>query len=557
MTKVFVGKIDCPRCGGHESLNMWEEDGERTGYCFRESHDENSQGSKYFSTQALSEIPESDVPYIEKEPANLDWIQELATKDNPTRGLKAGAYRHFGIKHGLSTADGRTIAETYYPRRQGAEVKSYKVRVHNPKEFFCMGSSRGCDPFGWREALEVGGYTLYVTEGEEDAVALYTAWMRVKKQKVAVVSLNQGTNSTIKTLQPILPDIMSKFKQVVYAGDMDSAGDTGTRDIRALFPSEYTVKVATYTENDANAMVLAGKEQELVQACYNASSPLAQGVIRPTEDMFDSIKQAPEFGYSYPWPTLTKLTRGERKGEVYYWGAPPKQGKSTIVNLLGMHNVRQHNRRILLIKPEEQPENTLRRFAGAIVGKVFHDPEVVVNPDDVDKAQGLIGDRVHILDRWQSIRWEDTRQLIREEVLGQGTEVVYIDPLTNFTVGMNGSERNDFLISMTRELSEDAANYGFTAHVFCHLNTAPKGDRQWNQGRVPTSDDFQGSRAMAQACHMMIGIQGWKLTEGDDKDFFNSQRVLHILEEREYGVSDSIPLQWYSSKGLLLEKNDD
>ena len=557
MTKVFVGKIDCPRCGGHESLNMWEEDGERTGYCFRENHDENSQGSKYFSTQALSEIPESDVPYIEKEPANLDWIQELATKDNPTRGLKAGAYRHFGVKHGLSTTDGRTIAETYYPRRQGAEVKSYKVRVHNPKEFFCMGSSRGCDPFGWREALEVGGYTLYVTEGEEDAVALYTAWMRIKKQKVAVVSLNHGTSSVIKTLQPILPDIMSKFKQVVYAGDMDSAGDTGTRDIRALFPSEYTVKIATYTENDANAMVLTGKEQELVQACYNASSPLAQGVIRPTEDMFDSIKQAPEFGYSYPWPTLTKLTRGERKGEVYYWGAPPKQGKSTIVNLLGMHNVRQHNRRILLIKPEEQPENTLRRFAGAIVGKVFHDPEVVVNPDDVDKAQGLIGDRVHILDRWQSIRWEDTRQLIREEVLGQGTEVVYIDPLTNFTVGMSGSGRNDFLISMTRELSEDAANYGFTAHVFCHFNKAPKGDKQWNQGRVPTSDDFQGSSAMAQACHMMIGIQGWKLTDGDDKDFFNSQRVLHILEEREYGVSDSIPLQWYSSKGLLLEKNDD
>ena len=61
----------------------------------------------------------------------------------------------------------------------------------------------------------------------------------------------------------------------------------------------------------------------------------------------------------------------------------------------------------------------------------------------------------------------------------------------------------------------------------------------------------------AQACNMMIGIQGWKLTSGEDKEYFNSQRVLHILEEREYGVSDSIELVWHPSKGKLKQQEHD
>lgn len=548
----FLGKIDCPSCGREQALNMWEEDGERTGYCF---HDD---CKTYYNTKALSEIPESDVPYVEKEPQDITWISSLQSRDNPERGLMRGAYSHFGVKHGVSTQDGRTITDTYYPLRDSSHVVTgYKVRLHNPKKFYALGTVRKALPFGWKEALEIGGYALYITEGEEDAVAVFTAWMREKKQKVSAISLKQGSSSVVKSLQPILKEIMAKFKQVVFLPDADDAGSTATKDIRALFPAEYPVLIASYTEKDANEMILAGKEKELVNACYRASVPLSAGVLQPTQELFEELKKPLEFGLSYPWSKLTKLTRGQRKGEVYYWGAPPKMGKTTIVNHLAGWNIVEHKQRVLIISPESPPKATLRKLSGSLVNRIFHDPNIKVNPEDIDKASQLIGDRLHIFDKWQTPNWKDTRQLIAEEVLGQQVETVYIDPLTNFTVGMSGSERNDFLITMTRELAEDAANYGYTAHVFCHYNKAPKGDKQWNQGRVPTSDDFQGSSSMAQACHMMIGLQGWKLTEGDEKEFFNSQRILHILEEREYGVSDSIPLQWYESQGKLKEREDD
>jgi len=104
MSGSFVGKIDCPKCGNENSLNMWEEDGVRTGYCFHHSC------KSYFNERALSEVHDSDVAYIEKEPYDISWIDSLQSMDNPIRGLKRGAYAHFGIKHGVITQDGRTLA---------------------------------------------------------------------------------------------------------------------------------------------------------------------------------------------------------------------------------------------------------------------------------------------------------------------------------------------------------------------------------------------------------------------------------------------------------------
>jgi hypothetical protein len=552
MSGSCVARIACPTCGDENSLQVFEEDGVRTGYCFQPTC------KTYYNTQALSSLPDSDVEYIPQEPKCIKWVDGLGTYDHPARGLKGGSYKHFGVKHGVSTRDGKTLTETYYPRRIKHDTTGYKVRLHDPKKFYTVGSVKNAEPFGWKEALEVGGYSLYVTEGEEDAVAMFTAWVRQKKQKVAVISLSQGADSVIKTLQPVLKDITDKWKQVVFCPDYDAkAGDVAVKAIIALFPEDYTVKIAKYSEKDANDMVKQGKEAELVSSCYNAGVPLTQGLIIPDKDMYEELKKPPEYGLSYPWPKLTKLTRGMRRGEVIYWGAPPKMGKSTIVNELASWIMLEHQLPVLLIKPEEQAKNTLRRISGSIVGKVFHDPEIVINPDDVDKAQALIGGKCIIFDKWQTPRWDETRQLIRVAVLTQGVKDVFLDPLTNFTVGMSGGERNDFLISMTRELAEDVANYGYTAHVFCHFNKAPRGDKQWNEGRVPSTDDFQGSSAMAQACNMMIGIQGWKLTSGEDKDYFNSQRVLHILEEREYGVSDSIGLVWHKIKGKLKQQEHD
>ena len=552
MAGKFVGKIDCPRCGGTQSLNMWDNDGERTGYCFKDNCTD-----KYFSEQALSEIPESDIPYVEKEPQDLSWVEELPTINNDDRGLKAGAYKHFGVKHGLSRQDGRTLAETYYPLRDdSSQVLGYKVRIHNPKKFFALGSTRGSVPFGWKEALETGGYSLYITEGEEDAVAVYTAWMREKKQKVAVISLKNGTSSAVKTLQPVLKDIMDKFKQVVLCPDNDDAGDTGVQDIRALFPSDYVVKVAKYTEKDANDMIKAGKESELVRSCYQAGVPLSSAIKEFTKEDFEIVKKAPEFGLSFPYEGLTELLRGIRLGTTIYVGAPEKSGKSTLVNILAEHLMVVHNEPIFAIKPEEDEEGTLRRMAGAAVGRIFYDPKVEVKAEDVDRAAELLAGKLFVLERSQTPKWDEVRQLMREAYLSRGIKFFFLDPITNFTSHLNSSDTDAFLKRMTREVAEDAKSLGYTVFLFCHLKTVKDG-LAWSEGRVATADDFAGSRSMVQSCDVAIAMQAWMLTEGENYEYLNRRRVLHVLREREYNAVGKIELLWNSYKGTLEELKDE
>ena len=556
MSVCIYPKLDCESCQGTETVQRFENDDSTvTASCMK--------CSKYFFEDDVKGLLGQEVR-IKKDPKDyteelLEIERDYPSLDLPERGLKAGCLRRFGVKVGVSMSDGRTPREVYFPQRKAAIISSYKVRILEPKTHYSKGVTTGCDPFGWREAIGIGGYTLYITEGEFDAMALYTMFKRgtEKKTDIAVISLRQGAGSSSKSLHGVLKDITDKFKQVVLVPDQDDAGTSMFRDCRLLFPEDYPIKLAKFTENDPNAMLLAGKQAEMIRACYNAGVPLTQGLLIPDSDMYEDLKKPLEFGLSYPWPKLTKVTRGVRRGEVYYWGAPPKMGKSTIVNELATWMMTEHGLPVLLIKPEEPAKGTLRRICGAVVGKVFHDPEILVDPDDVDRAKAIIGDKCILYDKWQTPEWQETRQLIKTAVLSTGVKDVFIDPLTNFTTKMSGSERNDFLISMTRELAEDASNYGYTAHVFCHFNKAPKGDKQWNDGREPSTDDFQGSSSMAQACNMMIGIQGWKMTTGDDKEFFNARRVLHILEEREYGVSDSIELAWQSSKGKLRQREGD
>src|SRR3546814_19883421 len=57
--------------------------------------------------------------------------------------------------------------------------------------------------------------------------------------------------------------------------------------------------------------------------------------------MGSSLREAatvrPEMGIEWPWPGLTKITRGIRRGETYYLGAGVKMGKSVIVDELAKH----------------------------------------------------------------------------------------------------------------------------------------------------------------------------------------------------------------------------
>jgi hypothetical protein len=52
-------------------------------------------------------------------------------------------------------------------------------------------------------------------------------------------------------------------------------------------------------------------------------------------------------------------------------------------------------------------------------------------------------------------------------------------------------------------------------------------------------------------------MQAWMLTEGENHEYLNRRRVLHVIREREYNAVGKVDLLWNSYTGKLEEQEDE
>lgn len=225
-------------------------------------------------------------------------------------------------------------------------------------------------------------------------------------------------------------------------------------------------------------------------------------------------------------------------------------GKSVVVDQIAAHCITTQDTPVFLCKPEEPMGGTLKRIAGKVVGRIFHDPKIPFDTEAFAQAKKIVADKAIIYDAYQGVTWEAVKQEIRSSVMVAGVKDVFIDPLTCFTVGMTITQQNEALVQIASELASLALELDFTAYVFCHLN-APQSGPPHERGGAVQSVQFAGSRAMMRFCHMMIGIEGNK--DPDLPDLEKDRRDLVLLEDRNFGESGRIKLQYSQQDGRLHE----
>ena len=202
-----------------------------------------------------------------------------------------------------------------------------------------------------------------------------------------------------------------------------------------------------------------------------------------------------------------------------------------------------------MIKPEEALPKSYKMVLGKVAGRSFHDPNIPFDYEAFDEADKLVGDKAIFQDIYQFGRWEDLKSDIMYTVVNDGVKDVMIDPITTLTNTMNSAEANEHLTLVAAEISAMAKDLDFTAYLFCHLK-APEGTPHERGGQV-LSTQFAGSRAMMRSCNYMIGLEGNKDPDLDINE--RNVRHLKILEDREFGVSDTIDLYWDQKTGLFNE----
>ena len=537
-------------CGTRKGLQVFEkEGGGYDGFCF---------SCKTFVPDPYEDKPEGwkPPPIHKKTPeeiqAELDEIEEYVTVDIPHRMLKKATLERYGIKIGLSEADGVTPDSAYFPVEKDGKVTGYKVKLFDPKKLWTVGDVKNPDLFGWSQAVKTGAKTLYITEGEFDAAALFqilkdgNAHTKYAEFDPAVVSIPFGSSSAGPSLSRLYDKIKAVFKDIVLVFDQDDAGRKAVDDVVRLYPD---IKTASLPAKDANECLVSGRSKAAFKAVlFNAEQPKNTRLVLGSS-LREKARQQPEWGFSWPWEKMTKDTRGIRLGETIYIGAGVKMGKSEVVNALAAHLITEHKWKVFMAKPEEANRKTYQLLVGKVAGRIFHDPNIPFDYDAYDKAEPLIGDNAIMVNLYQHLGWETLKADIKAAV-ALGAKAVIIDPITNLTNQMGSAEANEALVAIASELAAMAMDLNIVVFIFCHLKAPTNGEPHERGGKV-LSTQFAGSRAMMRSCHYMIGIEGNK-----DPDLPNEERnirTLVILEDREFGVSSSCKLYWDSKTGLFNE----
>lgn len=538
-------------CGSSDGLQVFQsEDGSYNGFCYR--------CNIYVDDPYHDKPPDYKPVIVKRSPeeiaAELYEISQYPIVGLPTRELTKESLAYFGYRMGVSLEDGETPEIIYRPYTKDGVFQSYKAKVLANKKQWSIGNQSEVDLFGWDQAISTGSPKLIITEGEEDAVALYQMikdndrGTQYEDRNPAVVSLAHGASAAVRDLTLLAPKIRQYFREIILAFDMDEVGQDWAKKVVAGVLAE--AKIATLPAKDANACLLEGRSKACIRAVlWNAITPKNTRIMHGSE-LREAARKKPEWGKPWPFEGLTRLTRGRRRGETLYFGAGVKMGKSELVDTIAKQIIVDDDLPCFIAKPEQAPARTYQMLVGKAAGRIFHDPAIQFDEEAYDKAEPLIGDKALIVDSYQTVNWSTLQDDIRYAVQVDGAKDVILDPITVFTNHMSSSEANEFLTSMAAEIAIMSMDLGFTAYLFCHLK-APEAGPPHERGGAVLSTQFAGSRAMMRSCNYMIGMQGNKDPELDIDQ--RNIRELILLEDREFGNVGKVSLWWDRHTGLFQE----
>lgn len=529
-TSTLLHREPCPQCHSKDNLARYS-DGH--AYCF-------GFGCEYY------------------EPPNADW--DSSTESRPTTSniktdflqgsYKALPSRHlsdetcklYGYKVGKNRS-GKTVQIA--PFYQDGKLVAQKLRTKD-KDFTVIGSMKTQPLFG-QALVPKGGKKLVITEGEIDAMSI----SQVFSNKYPATSLPNGAASAKKTLAENL-EYLQSFEEVILAFDMDEAGQGAAKQVCEVLLG-VNFKIAELPAKDANECLKKGMEDELRKAIWNASTYQPDGLLN-LSDIIDEVQKPIEMGFPWFLPTLTKHTYGRRLGEVYTIGAGTGVGKTDLLTQSIAFDVQNLQQKVGVFFLEQGVNETGKRIAGKIKGKLFHlPPEGRWKPEELkDALSEHWVQKVSLYDSFGVSAWESIKPKLTY-LASQGTKLFYLDHLTALATGRDEDEKK-VLEEVMADIAKTAKALNIIVHLVSHLTTPDKGSSHEEGGRV-TIRQFKGSRAIGFWSFVMFGLERH---QQHDDEYERQITTLRILKERQTGqaVGQTIRLKYDPETGLLKEEDE-
>ncbi len=530
----IIGDAPCPQCrkNGRDSTGdhlILFDNGNK--YCNRCNYKEYNG-----STQEEESIDTTSVADIKKLPC-------LADND---RGIRKEVAERFGVHTEVSEETGQPVAK-YYPITIGSKVVAYKKRTL-PKTFSVVGQkTKGLEINLFGQAVGSTGKKLLIVEGEEDGLAAYQMLKDYSPRfEPSVLSLPTGAG-TIKSITDNI-DYISTFLEVIICTDQDKEGEKCKDKICAAIGDR--AKVMKLPEKDASDMLVKGMADSFIDRYFKAKQYRPASIVS-IEDILEDIVKPVDWGLSYPWESLTKMTYGMKSdGEIICLASGPGVGKSTFLAAIQTHLVFNHGERIALFDIEQGAVMCGKKIVGAVMKKPIHKPDCIYDPEEARDVGRSLEGKVEIFDGHPD--WDTVAANIRY-FAAQGIRYFFIDPLSSLVQHVDPSLGNTIIGQAMKDMMKMRKELGITFFHVNHLNN-PAGGKDHASGGEVKGSQVSGSRAQWKYSTLLLGITRDLQAAPIDGCDINK---LVVIKDRLGGNTGSFNILYDKGTGELIEQGDD
>jgi len=430
--------------------------------------------------------------------------------------------RKFGYQVG--EYKGKKVQLAPYYDASGTMI-AQKVRDAD-KNFITVGDGAKLPLFG-QNLWGTSGKMIVVTEGEIDAMSVSQA----QGNKWPVVSVPNGAPAAKKAISRNL-EYLEGFESVILMFDQDEPGREAAAECAELF-SPGKCKVASLPLKDANELLQAGRERDIISAIWNAKAYRPDGLVNVI-DLREEILKPTVMGLPWFLDELTRLTHGRRPGEVYGIGAGTGVGKSDFLAQQIAYDITVLHQRVGTIFLEQKPTETAKRVAGKVAGKRFHVPDTGWTQEELTETVAKLGDSLVLYDSFGQTEWDSVKAKIRFMAVSEGIKLIYIDHLTAMA---DTADEKGSLEQIMKEMAGLANELGIIIHFVSHLTT-PEGKPHEEGGRVSIRH-FKGSRAIGFWSYFMFGLERDQQAEDPA---VRMTTILRVLKDRYTGQATGVAI---------------
>lgn len=492
----IIGDAPCPQCramGGDRTGNhliLFDKGG---AYCNRCGYTE--------SRHDASEVPRTPTKgSVMQVKETLDDVQAYPIQQLNGRAISADTAAHFNVRVALDEQTASVQTHHYYPLTKKGNVVGYKVRRISDKVFYGLGTTSGVELFG-QSCARTGAKTLYVTEGECDAMALYQC-IKDNSSLVgwspSVVSVPNGAKSAAKALADNY-EFVASFDKVVFVFDNDPAGqDALTRACHALPGKAYYVELPL---KDPNEMLLHGRGEEMKWLCMKPQQFQPDNIINGADawDAYQKAKEHSSIPYPQSWAILNHKTYGVRYGSVVTVASGSGSGKTQFLRELKYHYFHTTDDKIADIALEEGLSDTIQGMLALHLNKRISLPDVHVTPkEERDAFDTVYGSgRWSLYDHFGGMDDDSLFTKLRY-FAATGHRLIFLDHLSIIVseYAAEGGERERIDTIMTK-LAKIAKEFGIIIFLVVHLKKSSD-SKSFEEGLKPSLDDLRGSASIKQ-----------------------------------------------------------